>query len=483
MSFIRSYQQVISKIKQKIDPFSLQFRLTVGITAVSIFGISSIAIWTSWKMQQLLINSPKQNIQHITKRFPQDVELYSDMMSVETGLKKAIDNRTTPNLLIWVTYPNKAIAAKSITLVAPPWQGNDTSTQLLSLSGMTIEPEIYQINQRYLLICGSPLIVKGAKIGNLYVAQDITSEQTMFEAVIRSMGIAYIVAIVTSTVAIAIYIKRSLQPLRQMSQMTQVISVEDLGQAQLHLEQAPSEVKELANTFNMMLSRLSQAWEQQRQFVSNVSHELRTPLTIVYGYLQSTLRRSTNLTEAQQEALEIAASETDSTIRLLQDLLDLARADSGYMHFYLESLVINDLVAEVVGMAQQFSSREMVIEVSPYPIEIRSDRNRLKQVLLNLIDTALKYSEPNEPVTIKLAQTSDNVTIQVCDKGCGIPLQQQAHIFERFYRVDEARGRSTGGAGLGLSIVKTLIEGMNGSVTVRSKLGEGSVFTVILPAP
>lgn len=434
-------------------------------------------------MQQLLISSPKQNIQQIAKRFPQDVKLYSEMIPVEAGLQKAIDNRTTPNLLIWVTYPNGEIPAKSITLVAPPWQGNDTSAQLLSLSGMTIKPEIYQINQRYLVISGSPLIVKGAKIGNVYVAQDITSEQTMFEAVIRSMGIAYIVAILTITTVIAIYIKRSLQPLRQMSQMTQVISVEDLGQAQLHLEQAPSEVKELANTFNMMLSRLSQAWEQQRQFVSNVSHELRTPLTIVYGYLQSTLRRSTNLTEAQQEALGIAASETDSTIRLLQDLLDLARADSGYMHFHLENLVLNDLVAEVVGMAQQFSSRETIIEASSYPIEIRSDRNRLKQVLLNLIDNALKYSEPNEPVTIKLAQTRDNVTIQVCDKGCGIPLQQQALIFERFYRVDEARARSTGGAGLGLSIVKTLIEGMDGSVTVRSKLGEGSVFTVILPAP
>jgi len=86
-------------------------------------------------------------------------------------------------------------------------------------------------------------------------------------------------------------------------------------------------------------------------------------------------------------------------------------------------------------------------------------------------------------IIIKLDKTSDNVTIQVCDKGCGIPLQQQTRIFERFYRVDEARARSTGGAGLGLSIVKTLVEGMDGSVTVLSKLGEGSVFTVTLPTP
>ena len=483
MSLINACQKGISYIRERIDPFSLRFRLTVGISAVSIFGVTSVAVWTTWKMQQILINAPKQNIQHIAKHFERDVELYSEMMSVQTGMQKAIDNRTTSNLLIWVSNPNGRIVAQSQSLFTPHWQANSTSEVLLSLSRMPIKPQIYKINKHYFVIFGKPLIVKSAIVGNFYVVQDITSEQTMFIAVVRSMRISYILAVLIVTVAIAIYVKRSLEPLRQMSQMTKVISVEDLGEAKLHLVNAPSEVKELADTFNMMLYRISESWEQQRQFVSNVSHELRTPLTIVHGYLQSTLRRSNNLTEAQQEALSIAASETDSTIRLLQDLLDLARADSGYIHFHVENMVLNDLVAEVVVMAQQFSSRAIAISTTSYPIKVKADRNRLKQVLINLIDNALKYSEINESISIKLDKTSDNVTIQVCDKGCGIPLQQQTRIFERFYRVDEARARSTGGAGLGLSIVKTLVEGMDGSVTVLSKLGEGSVFTVTLPTP
>ena len=241
--------------------------------------------------------------------------------------------------------------------------------------------------------------------------------------------------------------------------MTSVISIEDLGQAQLYLDNAPSEVKELAQTLTMMLSRLSQSWEQERQFVSNVSHELRTPLTIVHGYLQSVLRRQNNLTEVQLEALETAASEAERTIRLLQDLLDLARADNGYLHFQMKFCVLNDLVEEVVSMAEKYSDRPITIESATYPIEVKADYNRLKQVLLNLIDNAVKYSEANTPVILKLNQFPEQAVIQVCDQGYGIPLQHQTRIFERFYRVDESRSHTTGGCGLGLSIVKTLVEG------------------------
>ncbi|MBD2005059.1 MULTISPECIES: hypothetical protein [Cyanophyceae] len=210
MSLINAYQKGISYIRERIDPFSLRFRLTVGISAVSIFGVSSVAVWTTWKMQQILINAPKQNIQHIAEHFERDVELYSEMMSVQTGMQKAIDNRTTANLLIWVSNPNGRIVAQSQSLFTPHWQANSTSEILLSLSRMPIKPQIYKINKHYFVICGKPLIVKSAIVGNFYVVQDITSEQTMFVAVVRSMRISYILAVLIVTVAIAIYVKRSL---------------------------------------------------------------------------------------------------------------------------------------------------------------------------------------------------------------------------------------------------------------------------------
>jgi signal transduction histidine kinase len=467
--------QQTDKIWHKLDLSSLGVRLTVGIAAVCVTGLGSVAIWTSWRMQQILIVAHKQNIESIAKQFPRDVEMYSEMLFWDAGLQKAIDNRTTGNTVLWVKYPSGTIAAQSTALRDNP------NSSLLSLIQMPLQPQVYRVNGRYWVLCSTSLQVKGIRMGTLYLAQDITSDQIMFLSLIRTLGIGSILAILVITVAIAFYIKRSLHPLAQLSQIAGTISANDIHKAQLRLDSAPTEVKELARMWEMMLSRLSQAWEQERQFVSNVSHELRTPLTIVHGYLQSVLRRGNNLTQMQREALETASEEAERTIHLFQDLLDLARADSGHLHFHLETLILNDFVAEVVGMAEQFSDRAFKIEASTNIIPVKADRNRLKQVLLNLIDNSIKYSESYQPITLKLNHTSEQATLQVCDQGCGIPLPQQALIFERFYRIDEARSRSTGGAGLGLSIVKTLVEGMGGNVTVRSKLGEGSVFTVTLP--
>ncbi|GAX42755.1 two-component sensor histidine kinase [Tolypothrix sp. NIES-4075] len=469
----------IKKIWRHIDPFSLRVRLTIGVAAVSALGLGSFAIWTSWKMQQILIDSHKHSIEEIATRLPHDVQLYSEMLPPETGLQKAINNLTTTNTLLWVKNPESKMLVKS---TIGNLLSDSTAAELMSLTEMPAKPQVHKVSQRYFVLYCNSLRVQGKVLGNLFVVQDITYEQTMFQAMLWSLSIASVLAIMMISVAIAFYIKRSLQPLRQLSQMTEVISAEDLPEAHLYLDNAPSEVKELTQTFNMMLSRLSQSWEQERQFVSNVSHELRTPLTIVHGYLQSVLRRQNNLTEIQREALETAASEAERTIRLLQDLLDLARADSGYLHFRIEPCVLNELVAEVVTMAKKYSDRTIIIESKNDSIEVKVDYNRLKQILLNLIDNAVKYSQPDTTVIVKLYQQEESAIIQVRDKGYGIPLQHQSRIFERFYRVDEARTSSTGGCGLGLSIVKTLVEGMDGSVTVRSRLSEGSVFTITLPA-
>ncbi len=206
------------------------------------------------------------------------------------------------------------------------------------------------------------------------------------------------------------------------------------------------------------------------------------------------MRRGSNLSPTQREALEIASSEAQRTILLLQDLLELARADSGQIHFNLEPVVLNKLVGEVVEMAKQFSDRQIILKIAKNDnkkqddlrdenyLKVIADANRLKQVLLNLIDNAVKYSDVGSPVTVALSKIGDWGIIEVCDRGSGIPLSQQSRIFDRFYRIDEARNRATGGVGLGLSIVKSLVEGMGGSVKVRSKLNGGSVFTVVLPS-
>ena len=150
------------------------------------------------------------------------------------------------------------------------------------------------------------------------------------------------------------------------------------------------------------------------------------------------------------------------------------------MQFQKENVLLNDLLEEVVGMSKQYGERKINLEPTKDLIAIEADNHRLKQVLLNLIDNAIKYSEPDTPIIIRLAAERNRAQVQICDRGVGIPLQQQGRIFERFFRVDEARNR-TGGTGLGLSIVKTLTEGMGGTISVRSELGRGSTFTLTFP--
>jgi signal transduction histidine kinase len=467
----------VSRIFPKLNPSSLRVRLTIGIAVFSALGLGSLATWTAWKMQQLLIDSHKENIEQIASRLPLDVEVYSQMLPIQTALEKAINNRATSNTLLWVTSLDNNILVKSSNLNPSV----DTSaTELIVLTKMPVKPQIYLIHGRSYVLCGGELKVQGKVLGKISIAQDISRDQAMFLIIIKSLTLATILVIIFISGGIAFYIQHSLQPLRQISRMTEAVRAEHLGEARLYLNNAPSEVKELAQTVNIMLSRLSEAWEKERQFTSNISHELRTSLTIVHGYLQSVLRRQQNLTEIQKEALSTASSEAERTIHILQDLLDLVRADSGYLQFNLQPCILDDIVTEVVGMAQQNSSREITIESENKPIILKADSNRIKQILINLIDNAVKYSHPNTPIYLKLKQFENQVIIQIFDKGYGISLQNQSRIFERFFRVDEARTPSAG-TGLGLSIVKTLVEKMGGNVSVRSKLGEGSVFTVSLP--
>ncbi len=457
------------------DPASLKVRLTLGIASVSAIGLGGLAMWTSMRMQQILVSTHKENIQYIAARFPMDVEIYSEMLSPPQGAQKAIDTRSTDNIIIWVKNPQQEVTAKSAALAKP-----EIGKILLSVNNVPLIPQVQDLNGRYWLMCATDLRVKNINLGKLYIAQDITKDQIMFLSLIRSLIIATLVAISLMTIVIAIYIHRSLRPLKKIGQLTATVSADKLQQAQIHLEKAPSEVKELAETFDNMLMRLAQSWEGQRQLLSNVSHELRTPLTIISGYINSILRRGHNLSEIQQEALQTAASEAERTVQLLQDLLDLARADSGRMHFQLEKIVLNDLLQEISEIARQYSQRPINLALPSEIIVIEADLNRLKQVLLNLIDNAVKYSDTGKAIDLELKQQKKRAIIQVSDRGVGISLQQQGRIFERFYRVDEARNRS-GGTGLGLSIVKTLVEGMGGNISVVSQVGEGSIFVISFP--
>jgi signal transduction histidine kinase len=463
--------------KHWLDPASLQFRLTLGVTAVLILGLSGISAWTGWKMQEILINTHTDNIEYLEERFPLDVQLYNNSFSMETSLQRTID-KAPPDVLMWVEGTNGEVIAQSqaIREAEPSFR-----ERLFSLYEMPEKPEIEKVDQRYLVMCRGELVVRGTTLGQLQIVQDITNDQLLLNRSMQGLRIVTLFSVALLGIITAWYIQRSLRPLRRMSHIASTISANDLSQAKMPTDQAPTEVKELVEKLNEMLSRLGFAWEQQRQLIGDISHELRTPLTVTYGSLQCLQRREASLNETQQELLGTAISETDRTIQLLQSLLDLARADHSCMCFRSETLVLNELVADVIKLAERNWRCPIQINANE-TIWITSDRNRLNQILTNLLDNAVKYSPPEQPVVVTLSQSHSNVMIEVRDYGCGIALSQQERIFDRFYRVDDTRSRATGGVGLGLSIVKTLVEKMGGRISVWSHPEEGSLFTVILPS-
>ncbi|NJK29824.1 MAG: HAMP domain-containing protein [Acaryochloris sp. SU_5_25] len=464
-------------IRPQISTTSLQFRLTLEVIVLSVLGLCSVALWSGWRMEKTLISAHKQNLEFIAARFPEYLELYSEMGSAGNGLEQTIAKVSTPGLLVWAKDPDGNILAKSSSLDSAP----RATAQSIALVEVPAKPKVFQLGDRYAVLCANPVSLRGKPIGKVYLSQDITDDQRQLNAGLWGLLLVSCVAVLVLMGAIAYRIHHTLKPLAHMSQIARAISADDLSAAKLELKQAPDEILGLATAFNEMLSRLSGAWEQQRQFVGNVSHELRTPLTVIIGYLHSLLRHSQNLNAHQQEALETTASEAERTARMLQELLDLARADSGHLHFRLEPVFFNTFVTEIAQMTEKVTRRQVSVLTTAEDVIVWADHDRLEQVLINLIDNAVKYSDPDQPVELNLDVQGQQAILKVRDRGIGIPLVHQTRIFERFYRVDEARTRSKEGTGLGLAIVKSLVEGMNGRITLRSMPSEGSEFTIALP--
>jgi signal transduction histidine kinase len=289
---------------------------------------------------------------------------------------------------------------------------------------------------------------------------------------------------------------RAMRPVRVITQMAREIGETDLSR-RLNLG-TRDELGELANTFDAMLARLQAAFERQRQFTADASHELRTPLTIVN--LESSRALATRRTLPEyQRALTVIQAENDWMTRLVNNLLTLARMDAGQAKLKLETLDLSDVALDVVErMAPLAKQKGVKLEAGELPeLPISGDRQFLSQMLSNLVDNAIKYSEGRDcrvriESGMKASETGQSAWVRVVDNGLGIAPQHLEHIFERFYRVDQARSHnsiieeqddkdSPSGSGLGLSIVQWVAQAHGGRVTVDSTPGSGTTFEVILP--
>jgi heavy metal sensor kinase len=273
---------------------------------------------------------------------------------------------------------------------------------------------------------------------------------------------------------------KNLAPVRWMAEQARSITDKNLHH-RLEIGAANEELMMLADSFNELLSRLDRSFETMRRFVADASHELRTPIAVIRGEADVALDHDRGPAE-YRESLAVIQDEARRLTRLIDDLLNLARADAGHVNLHVEEFYVNDLLAECCRSIQaKASAKKIDLECRcPEDVAYRGDQELIRRLVLNLLENAIRYTPEGGRVQLNVEDSVRELRIQVADTGVGIPPETATHVFERFYRGDQARSRQNGGFGLGLSIVKWIAESHNGSVELSSEPGLGSTFTVLL---
>jgi signal transduction histidine kinase len=275
----------------------------------------------------------------------------------------------------------------------------------------------------------------------------------------------------------------ALQPLAVMTETARAIAAGRGFHRRIEVPNRGDELSQLATTFNEMLASLAEAYDAQQRFVADASHELRAPLTVIRGNLHLlAAEQAPGLSpEEKREVLADTQAEAERMSRLIDDLLALARADAGAT-IAQEQVELDRLLVETLRPYQRRSQGGPVALRLTHiePVTIIGDPERLKQLVVIFLDNAFRYTPAGE---VRVSLQADGVwaKLTVADTGIGIPAADLPHIFERFYRADKARSRTSGGTGLGLSIARWIVDRHGGTINVRSQVGQGTVFEILLP--
>lgn len=325
-------------------------------------------------------------------------------------------------------------------------------------------------------IMASPLYLKDQTL-LLEVAQSLNPVNVTMSQLRWALLAGTLLALALVAISGAVTVRRALSPVVRITRTAQSIEASsDLSQ-RVGYSGPGDEIGQLAKTFDHMIAHLNKVFELQKQFVADASHELRSPLTVIQGNLDL-LKRDLRETE-RQESLRAIESETKRMTSIANDLLLLAEIESGPAERQ-ETVSLKEIVLEEFRRAQSLAKGQKVVLGRIADLSVTGDTYRLKQLLGNLLDNAIKYTPESGVITLSLFRDNEWACLEVSDTGIGISPEHLPHIFDRFYRVDRARSRASGSSGLGLAIVKVIAEQHGGRVAATSEPGKGSTFAVWL---
>jgi signal transduction histidine kinase len=347
------------------------------------------------------------------------------------------------------------------------------------LTHLKINLRAARVDHNYFLYKKQAVWLDG-RLYQFYIIKNMTEQTHFLKTLVKSLLVTNAFGLLIAVVS-GIYIsRRILRPIRDITDTAKEIEVTDLGK-RIRETGGNDELHELARTFNHMLNRIQTGFEQQRRFVADASHELRTPITVISGYADMLDRWGKQDPAALEEGIGAIKSEAANMHALIEKLLFLAKADQGRQVLDKTAVAMEPLIAEIVHETRLIAPDHHIELINNDPATVHADAASLKEMLRIFIENSIKYTPAGGKISIESRQNNGQLVITVQDSGIGIPEEDQAKIFDRFYRVDKSRTKATGGTGLGLSIARWIAEQHDSTINLSSTYGDGTTVMVTIP--
>ena len=461
---------------------SLKFQLIVWYASLLAGGFILLGAAAYVALQTYLINAIKESQLRRARQVAQLVTEDSRKSAVAT-VGQQVEARYAPALndrfvrvsgqngeVIYLSAAPASLSFSPATLPPPVWPSNPEGARRVSLG-----------NRRQMLLTSHIVAVRG---GERYLVETGALLDEVQQD-LRQWLIFLIVGLpVVAAIAVAggyFLIKRALMPVDRIAATAERIGSHNLSE-RLPVANTGDELERLSVTLNHMIQRLEEAFQHSRRFMADASHELRTPLTVLRGELE-TFVQEPSLAPEMRERLGSALEELERLVNIVEGLFAISRLDAGEAQAEAVKFDLGKLAASTTDQMSLLGEDKniKITCAAANDVWVEGDRARMKQVVVNLLDNAIKYTPEGGAVGLKVGTRDGKAVLEVSDNGMGIPSESLPRVFERFYRVDDARSRELGGAGLGLSIVKSICVAHHGRVEATSKPGQGSLFRVELP--
>lgn len=479
---------------------SIRLRLTLWYTALLGLTLLVFDLLLYSGLQNLMVADVDRNLKQQSTRAAAIIEQSGDPM---TSLQWQQQPLVSPAVFASQVYaqvlnPRGEVLHRSENLLQ--------MSELLPISPRTLDRNLrgdtgfYVLTQRNtpIYVLSRPLrSADGTIVGILQVGQSLADMNATLERVRLLLTLGSVLAIIAAATGGAFLARTTLRPIDEIASTALRIGRTQHLAERIAIEDRGDEVSRLADTFNEMLERLDRQFQAQQRLIADVSHELRTPLTTIRGNLNLLQRGAIDDPELRGEALHEIESEVDRMSRMVGDLLLLAQADAG-LNLQRVPVELDTLLLDVFHQGQLIAHGGVDLRLGSWDqAMVMGDPDRLRQLLLNLVDNAIKYTPAGGKITLSLScgteappsapddrrvSTARWVRIDVADTGIGIAGEDLPFVFDRFYRADPSRSRSVGGSGLGLSIAQWIAQSHDGTITVVSEPQRGSTFTLWLPA-